>query len=602
MISFARRWAAVALLALVTATMTAPQVASQESYQRIQGEGSSWAGTAIANMAANVNQFGITVDYTSSGSTTGRRNYIRGITDFAASDIPFQFEPEDGSDPEVPPGQYAYIPVTAGGTSFLYNLKINGQPVTNLRLSGENVALIFTGEITKWNDERLAADNPGLSLPARDVIPVVRSDGSGSSAQFTAWMIDRHPQIWLDYCEKVGRAPACGETSFYPISGSMVGQAGDDGVASYVGQSFGEGAIGYANYSFATNNALPVAKVLNAAGFYTEPTPENVAVSLLQARIVDNPDDLTVHLTQDLSGVYTDTDPRAYQLSSYSYFILPIEEQGQFTAEKGRTLAAFANFAMCEAQQNSASLGYSPIPLNLVTASLLQIEQIPGAEVEEIDLSKCNNPTFSSDGDAERNLLAENAPFPQECDRQANYQCGDGTAGLRAVSTIVNNPEQPPSSSGGDGSGGSAGGGSTGGGSSGGSTGGGSTGGGSTDGGTTDGSGTAGDGGGDGTGTDTGDSSGDGSDDDVVIIVGGSTGGSGGDGGQVPTDVGGAVEDNPQTPVAESDLPVGPIVSTVLPQQGSGLLLTGVVIVLLLAVVVVPAYAWRAFSEESGSP
>ena len=123
------------------------------NYQRISGEGSSWAANAIDAMRVNVKQFGITVDYNPSGSTAGRKNFLNGTVDFAASDIPFQFEPEDGSAPENPaPGSYAYMPVTAGGTAFMYNLKINGQRVTNLRLSGENVAKIFTGVITKWND------------------------------------------------------------------------------------------------------------------------------------------------------------------------------------------------------------------------------------------------------------------------------------------------------------------------------------------------------------------------------------------------------------------------------------------------------------------
>ena len=120
-------------------------------------------------MASSVDQFGMTVDYNPSGSSAGRQNFLNGTVDFAASDIPFQFRPEDGSAPENPePGSYAYIPVTAGGTAFMYNLKINGQRVTNLRLSGENVAKIFTGAITKWDDPAIKADNPGLDLPSRN--------------------------------------------------------------------------------------------------------------------------------------------------------------------------------------------------------------------------------------------------------------------------------------------------------------------------------------------------------------------------------------------------------------------------------------------------
>ena len=89
--------------------------------------------------------------------------------------------------------------------------------------------------------------------------------------------------------------------------------------------------------------------------------------------------------------------------------------RGQFNEAKGRTLGAFAYYAMCQAQQQSASLGYSPMPINLVQASFDQIRKIPGVEVQDINIAECNNPTFSPDG---TNLLATNAPQPQECDRQ----------------------------------------------------------------------------------------------------------------------------------------------------------------------------------------
>ena len=225
---------AACLLALVAGAGSSRIVAA-EGYQRISGEGSSWAANAIDAMRVNVRQFGITVDFNPSGSTAGRKNFLNGTVDFAASDIPFQFQPEDGSAPENPaPGSYAYIPVVAGGTSFMYNLQINGKRVTNLRLSGENVAKIFTGVITTWNDPAIQADNPGLVMPARAIVPVVRSDGSGSSAQFTKWMIALHGNLWNDFCQESGRAPACGYTSFYPTIGGMIAQSGDLGVAGYV--------------------------------------------------------------------------------------------------------------------------------------------------------------------------------------------------------------------------------------------------------------------------------------------------------------------------------------------------------------------------------
>ena len=436
------RLLAALVLALTAMTVSLSSNAHADSYQRISGEGSSWAFNAIDAMRVNVKQFGITVDYNPSGSSAGRKDFLNGTVDFAASDIPFQFHPEDGSPPENPqPGSYAYIPVVAGGTSFMYNLKINGQQVTNLRLSGLNVAKIFTGAVTKWNDPAIQADNPGLTMPDRTIVPVVRSDGSGSSDQFTRWMIHTHNDIWMAFCNRSGRAPKCGDTSYYPTVPGMIAQSRDEGIAGYVSQSFAEGAIGYVNYSYALNTQFPVAKVLNAAGYYTEPTPQNVAVSLLKARINfdQNSQD---YLTQILDDVYTDTDDRNYQLSSYSYFILPTKVQGQFNTDKGKTLGAFTYYAMCQAQQQSASLGYSPLPVNLVKASLDQIKKIPGVVVENVDISKCNNPTFSPDG---TNVLALNAPHPPPCDKQGPTQCATGTGGLAKKST----PVKPGASGGG---------------------------------------------------------------------------------------------------------------------------------------------------------
>jgi phosphate ABC transporter phosphate-binding protein len=412
--------------------------AGADSYVPVSGAGSTWSQNAIDAWRVDVEQYGMRINYAGVGSSAGRTAYLQGTVDFAASDIPFQFHPEDGSNPETPiPNSYAYIPVTAGGTVFMYNLKINGQRVTNLRLSGENIAKIFTGVITDWNDPAIAADNPGLTMPSRKIVPVVRSDGSGSTAQFTMWMINQEPAIWNDYCQRTGQsAKGCGQTSYYPTLPGMIAQAGDLGVAGYVAQSYAEGAVGYVNYSYALNQGFPVAKMLNAAGYYTEPTPEAVAVSLLKAQINTDPNS-EAYLTQQLGDVYTDPDPRTYPLSSYSYMIVPTVLRPGFSTDKGKTLGAFGYFAMCQAQQQSASLGYSPMPINLVQASFDQIRKIPGVVVQDINVATCNNPTFSPDG---HNVLADTAPQPQACDKQGPTQCPDGTGGAKKISTPVKAP------------------------------------------------------------------------------------------------------------------------------------------------------------------
>lgn len=479
------RFAVRALTLAAVLVVSAPGPATAQSYVPVAGAGSSWSFNAIDQWRRDVAQYGMRINYAGTGSSDGRRQWLNGTVDFAASDIPFQFRPEDGSSPENPPaGSYAYIPVTAGGTVFMYNLSINGQKVTNLRLSGANVAKIFTGVITNWNDPAIATDNPGLTMPNKKIVPVVRSDGSGSSAQFTTWMIAQQPSVWNDYCKKTGRS-ACGLTSYYPTVSGMIAQAGDLGVAGYVSQSYADGAIGYVNYSYALNTGYPVVKMLNAAGYYTEPTAQNVAVSLLKAKINTDPAS-EAYLTQNLSEVYTNADPRSYPLSSYSYMILPTKVQGSFSEDKGKTLAAFAYFAMCQGQQQSESLGYSPMPINLVEASFDQIKKVPGAVVQDVDIAKCNNPTFSADG---HNTLADKAPQPEACDKQGATQCATGTGGAKKTPTAVKTPAATGGATGtggaATGGGTSAGGGATGGGATGTGTNGAATAGGATPGGAT---------------------------------------------------------------------------------------------------------------------
>jgi len=427
---------ALALVATVSSLLGAVSPAAATSYVPVTGDGSSWSAGALDQWIADVHADGIQINFTPDGSSTGRQSFINGQSDFAASDIPFQTDPGDGSPPENPKaGSYAYMPITAGGTVFMYNLKINGQQVTNLRLSGVNMTKIFTGVITNWDDPALAADNPGLQLPNQTIVPVVRADGSGTSYELSEWMISQNPGLWNAFCAKSGRAPACGATSNYPTTTGMIAQNGDLGVASYVAQSFANGSIGYVNYYYALAAKFPVAQLLNSAGYYTEPTPQNVAVSLLQDKVdttdVNNP---ALYLTQQLSGVYTDPDPRTYPLSSYGYLILPTTVGNSFTTAKGATLAAFSYYAMCQGQQQSAALGYSPMPINLVQAAFAQIAKIPGANVQSINIQNCNNPTFSPTG---VNLLAQTAPYPPACDKQGPTQCTTGTGGAVAVATPV---------------------------------------------------------------------------------------------------------------------------------------------------------------------
>src|SRR3954463_2154230 len=175
------------VLALLTGCLAGlvlvPSPAHAASYVPISGAGSTWSQVAVDAWRADVRASGVVVNYAGTGSTDGRSQYIQGTVDFANTEIPFQNPPEPGQQAEIPSRPHAYLPIVAGGTSFMYNLTVGGQRVTDLRLSGTTLAKIFTGQITRWNDPVIKHDY-GRTLPDIPIIPVVRSDGAGASAQF----------------------------------------------------------------------------------------------------------------------------------------------------------------------------------------------------------------------------------------------------------------------------------------------------------------------------------------------------------------------------------------------------------------------------------
>ncbi|MEU3334438.1 phosphate ABC transporter substrate-binding protein PstS [Streptomyces sp. NPDC002144] len=438
----------LSLLCGLLAVQTPPAAAA--SYAKITGSGSTWSSNAVQQWVRNVKaNYGMTVNFTANGSSQGREQFKNGTVDFAVSEIPYGLK-EQGITDTPPSRGYAYMPIVAGGTAFMYNLKINGKMVTNLRLSGDVVTKIFTGRITRWNDPAIAADNPGLTMPARAIVPVVRSDGSGTSAQFTMWMSKQYPALWNDYCSRTGRGGGnCGMTSNYPLlSGSaMISKSGSLGVSGHVRQPSGEGAITYVEYSYAKNTGFPVAKVLNKDNYYVEPTAASVAVALTKAEINQNRSSVN-YLTQILDKVYANPDARTYPLSSYSYMILPTKEESGFTKAKGNSLGTFARYFLCDGQRQADDLGYSPLPKNLVQAGFDQIRRVPGAPAGSININDCRNPTFSGGV----NTLIKNAPYPRSCDKKGTTQCTTGTAGAAGTDTPVKPGARGGNTSGGTGS------------------------------------------------------------------------------------------------------------------------------------------------------
>lgn len=402
------------------------------SHAQINGSGSSWSANAVNQWITDVYSSNrLSVVFTGSGSATGRKDFSLKTTDFAVTDIGFQGrDPVTGDSDDSGGRPYAYLPIVAGGTSFPYHVERAGQLVRNLRLSGQTLAKIFTNQITDWSDPQLTKDNNGQALPALPIIPVVHSEGSGSTAQFTTYLAKQYGSIWGPFND--GRNTL---TEYYPRKGAAVSQNGSDGVMNYVASAAANGAIGFDEFSYALGKNYPVAKIENVNGFYTLPSQYNVAVGLTKAQINQDKSSPN-YLLQDLSDVYVNPDPRTYPLSSYSYAIIPTgskDQEQSVTTAKRQTMADYLYYSLCTGQKEMGPIGYSPLPVNLVQAAFDQVGKLktadPGVDVASRDVTTCNNPTFIA-GQPSRNYLAEIAPQPPPCDKDGAGPCaGSGDAG-----------------------------------------------------------------------------------------------------------------------------------------------------------------------------
>ena len=312
------RAAAVVVATLVLGPLVGAALpAGAATPQQINGSGSSWAANAINQWVQDVYTEGVQVTFNPDGDAQGRQDYANKVSDFAVTADGFQgFDSTTGVSDTSEGRAYAYLPVAAGGTSFPYQIKFDGQQVENLRLSGETLAKIFTNQITNWDDPEITKDNNGVQLPSLPIVPVVQSEGSGATQQLTDYFSTEYPSIWDSF------AGQSGPTEYFPRQGDQIAQNGSTGAMNYIASSAANGSIGYVEYSYPLSVGYPVAKVLNAGGYYTLPTQYNVAIALEQAQINMDPTSPD-YLLQTLTNVYTDPDPRTYPLSSYVYMIEP---------------------------------------------------------------------------------------------------------------------------------------------------------------------------------------------------------------------------------------------------------------------------------------
>ncbi len=373
-----RRRRTTSLLVAVAATITAVGHAPTASASApVLGAGSTFAAVALEAWAGDLfGAFGLTVTYSGIGSAGGLNQFQENAVDFASSDVPYA----EGAGSRR---GYQYVPIVAGGTALMYNLwSDDGQvQITNLRLSSETVAAMFFGNIPKWNDPQIVADNPALAdiLPNAEIKLAVRTGGSGTTGVFTDFLSSVDPAGWADFVargEVVTQAGGNYTTDWPTDKGSFRCKCsafpGSSEIANWIAQNTtgARNTIGYAETAYAIQNRLPVAAIRNAAGYYRLPTAGNVAIALTAA--TENGDG-----TQNLENVFGNPAPETYPASSYNYLVIPTGTD--LTAEKGATIGQYVIYSVTEGQRNADFLGYSPLPPNLVGFALAKVPLINGA-------------------------------------------------------------------------------------------------------------------------------------------------------------------------------------------------------------------------------
>jgi phosphate transport system substrate-binding protein len=282
-------------------------------------------------------------NYQSIGSGAGQKLLLNQTVDFGASDAPMKDEALAHA-----PGKILHLPIVAGGVAIIYNLP--GNP--KLKLDGDTLANIYMGNITKWNDPKIVALNPGVDLPDTAIIPVHRADGSGTSFIFTDYLSAVNP-AWAD---TVGK----GSSVRWP-AGIGLAAKGSEGVAGQVEQL--PGGIGYAELAYADQNKIPFADVKNAAGNFISPAPDSVSAALATAKI---PDDFR------FSMVNAPGD-KSYPISGASWVLV---YQKSKNPDNGARLVAFLKWAVTNGQKISPALDYAPLPDSVQQRELSLLDTI----------------------------------------------------------------------------------------------------------------------------------------------------------------------------------------------------------------------------------
>jgi phosphate transport system substrate-binding protein len=270
------------------------------------------------------------INYQSIGSGGGIKQVSEGTVDFGASDGPMN--DQQLADAKI---KVIHIPTVLGAVVPVYNVP----GITNdLNFSGDVIADIYLGKITTWNDPRIVKDNPGVNLPGKAILPVYRSDGSGTTYIFTDYLSKISP----DWLNKVGKG-----TSVKWQAG--IGAKGNEGVAGMVRQT--PGSFGYVELIYALQNKMAYGSVRNVAGKFLRGSPEGVTAAAAAAAKT-MPPDYRVSITNAPGA-------DSYPISSFTWLLIP----KQFAdPAKGAAVKGFLEWMLDHGESEASSMGYAPLP------------------------------------------------------------------------------------------------------------------------------------------------------------------------------------------------------------------------------------------------
>jgi len=286
----------------------------------------------------------VQINYQSIGSGGGIRQLSSQTVFFGATDGPMTSEQLQAA-----PGKVLHFPTVLGGVVPIYNIP---EVDAELKFSGQVLADIFLGKITKWNDAAIAKENPDATLPPSDITVVHRADGSGTSYIFCDYLAKVSPE-WKS---RVGVATSVN----WPVG---VGGKGNEGVAGLVKQS--PGSIGYVELIYALQNKIAYGAVRNYDGNFVRASLETVSEAAASA--ADKmPADFRVSITNA-------PGKNAYPISSFTWLLL---YQSPRDKGKAKTMVDFVKWALNEGQKYAADLGYAPLPETVVRLEMDALKNI----------------------------------------------------------------------------------------------------------------------------------------------------------------------------------------------------------------------------------